>query len=388
MIINLFCGGGGSSEGIRAALGKSPDVVIDNDETAIKIHSLNHKSKHHLSDIEKTPLGKICPAGTPVELLWSSPPFATGEDSPDSTAKYIHLAAKAGVLVKADTIVLETVESFHTSPAFTKIVAGFRDSGYAVKTMALNAADFGVPTIKKRLFIVAKKNGEPQEPAPTHSKFGHNLPKWVSAASCIDWGLPIPSIFMGKEHAQSFNARRPLVEATMSRIRDGVLRFVIGKQDDFFVKEYGIKPHIQMMGPARADKSFLDPFSTLTAAGGVGRPPIGIIATIFKAPKKVAGTSDHRKELQKFFNGKLPDIGILDIGMRMLEAEEIAYGQGFPRSYKFAGNKGPMIKVAANATCPAVAAAVVAANVRLGVRPASTPPKNTPITLPPIPRKS
>lgn len=85
-----------------------------------------------------------------------------------------------------------------------------RTAGYRVDFKVLRAADFGVPTSRERLFIVARRDGLPVVwPTPTHGavdalpvRQGHRLP-WRSAAEIIDWSLPTYSVFITAEQAKS-----------------------------------------------------------------------------------------------------------------------------------------------------------------------------------------
>lgn len=49
LIIDLFAGGGGASEGIRAALGRDPDVAVNHDPEAISMHTMNHHDTMHFT---------------------------------------------------------------------------------------------------------------------------------------------------------------------------------------------------------------------------------------------------------------------------------------------------------------------------------------------------
>src|SRR5229473_5669767 len=42
-----FAGGGGSCEGIRMALGRSPDVALNHDEVAVAMHTADHPHTLH-----------------------------------------------------------------------------------------------------------------------------------------------------------------------------------------------------------------------------------------------------------------------------------------------------------------------------------------------------
>ncbi|MBL8755942.1 MAG: DNA cytosine methyltransferase [Planctomycetes bacterium] len=111
---------------------------------------------------------------------------------------------------------------------FRAFVAALRRLGYAVDWRVLCAADFGAPTIRRRLFMLARNDGQPIAwPEPTHGA-GRPLP-WRTAAECIDWSLPVPSIF---------GRKRPLAPATCRRIAAGVVRFVLQGQP-FIVRYQG-----------------------------------------------------------------------------------------------------------------------------------------------------
>ncbi|EHD9587130.1 DNA cytosine methyltransferase, partial [Salmonella enterica subsp. enterica serovar Stanley] len=113
----------------------------------------------------------------------------------------------------------------------TRLVNGL---GYTVEYRELRACDYGAPTIRKRFFMVARCDGQPVVwPEPTHGdpkseavKSGRLKP-WRTAAECIDWSIPAPSIFERK---------KPLAENTLRRIARGIQRFVIESASPFIVK--------------------------------------------------------------------------------------------------------------------------------------------------------
>lgn len=147
--------------------------------------------------------------------------------------------------VRPRIICLENVEEFQTwgplgqdgrpcpdrkGLTFRRWVGQLRALGYVVEWRELRACDYGAPTIRKRLFLVARCDGAPIVwPAPTHAKEpakGSGLLPWRTAADCIDWSLPCPSIF---------ERDRPLAEATLRRIAHGLKRFVIDAATPFIV---------------------------------------------------------------------------------------------------------------------------------------------------------
>ena len=117
--------------------------------------------------------------------------------------------------------------------------------GYAVEYRILTASDYGAPTSRKRLFILARRDGKPIVwPQATHGnpkseavKTGKLLP-WRTAADIIDWSLPVPSVFSDKSEIMQkygINAKRPLADNTMRRIIRGVDKFVIKADEPYTV---------------------------------------------------------------------------------------------------------------------------------------------------------
>lgn len=112
-----------------------------------------------------------------------------------------------------------------------QLVAGL---GYSVDHRELRACDFGAPTIRKRFFMVMRCDGVPVSwPEPTHGDpkspavQSGKLKAWRTAAECIDWSIPAPSIF---------DRKKPLAENTLKRIARGIQRFVIDNASPFIVK--------------------------------------------------------------------------------------------------------------------------------------------------------
>ncbi|MGI1966630.1 DNA cytosine methyltransferase [Citrobacter freundii] len=106
--------------------------------------------------------------------------------------------------------------------------------GYVVEYRELRACDYGAPTIRKRFFMVMRRDGKPIVwPEPTHGdpkspavQVGRLAP-WRTAAECIDWSIPAPSIF---------DRKKTLAENTLKRIARGIQRFVIESASPFIVK--------------------------------------------------------------------------------------------------------------------------------------------------------
>jgi DNA (cytosine-5)-methyltransferase 1 len=245
LVVDLFAGGGGASTGIEQALGRHVDIAVNHDPEAVSLHQANHpQTRHFVSDVfEVDPLAVT--EGRPIGLLWASPDckhFSKAKGGKPVSKKIRGLAwvvVKWARLVRPRIICLENVEEFQTwgpltdaglpcpdrkGKTFQRWVAQLRNLGYAVEWRELRACDYGAPTIRKRLFLVARCDGQPiQWPAPTHGK---GLKPYRTAAECIDWSLPCPSIF---------ERERPLAEATLRRIAHGIKRYVIDAARPFIV---------------------------------------------------------------------------------------------------------------------------------------------------------
>ncbi|MBY0513269.1 MAG: DNA cytosine methyltransferase, partial [Gemmataceae bacterium] len=118
---------------------------------------------------------------------------------------------------------------------FRQFVGRLKALGYAVEWKVLDAADYGAPTHRRRLFLVARRDGRPIcWPDPTHGDpktigrdlFSGDLLPWRTAAECIDWSVPCPSIFARK---------KPLAEKTLKRIAHGIKRYLLDSPNPFLV---------------------------------------------------------------------------------------------------------------------------------------------------------
>lgn len=116
---------------------------------------------------------------------------------------------------------------------FKSFINALRRHGYDVDHRELRACDYGAPTIRKRLFLVARCDGQPIVwPEPTHGDpcsaavRSGRLQPWRTAADCIDWDIPAPSIF---------GRKKPLAEATLRRIAKGIMRYVVNNPEPFIV---------------------------------------------------------------------------------------------------------------------------------------------------------
>lgn len=263
LIVDSFAGGGGASLGIEMATGRSPDIAINHDAEALAMHAANHPNALHLPHN----VWKVDPVavtgGRPVGLLWASPDCKHHSKAKGGKPVKREIRDLAWVVVRwarqvrPRIIMLENVEEFRDwgpltpdgrpckerkGKTFDMWVGELRRLGYKVEWRELRACDYGAPTIRKRLFLIARRDGRKIVwPAPTHGKPGSpdvvsgKLLPWRTAAEIIDWSIPCPSIFLTREEGRATGVNRPLAPNTMARIAKGVKRYVIDAAEPFIV---------------------------------------------------------------------------------------------------------------------------------------------------------
>ncbi|EPS5425669.1 TPA: DNA cytosine methyltransferase [Klebsiella michiganensis] len=317
IIVDNFAGGGGASTGIEMAIGRSVDIAINHDPNAVAMHTTNHPGTLHYCESVYSVRPKVATAGRRVGLAWFSPdcrhfskakgakpvekairglawivirwaldvgprvmmlenveefktwgPLLAAEMRPDPDRVGETFLAFVGMLtsgVSADhPALLECCEFLELSPdseQAKRLVAGL---GYVVDFRELRACDYGAPTIRKRFFMVMRRDGQPIVwPQITHGDpkspavLAGKLAPWRTAAECIDWSIPAPSIF---------GRKKSLAENTLRRIARGIQRFVIGSASPFIVK----CNHTTTRGKYDCfrGQSLADPLQTITKTHG------------------------------------------------------------------------------------------------------------------------
>lgn len=296
IIIDSFAGGGGASTGIELALGRIVNAAINHDPAAIRMHEANHPyTEHYQASVWDVNPETVC-RGRPVALAWFSPDCkhfskAKGAALVDRKIRGLAwIALRWAAKVRPRVIILENVEEFQTwgpvrkgkpvkklaGTTFQQFVGQLRALGYTVEWRELVAADYGAPTTRRRLVLIARCDGRaivwperthaPRDSAEVRS--GKLLP-WRSAAEIIDWSLPCPSIFSAKDEIHErygISAVRPLADNTMRRIIRGVDKFTIKSGAPFIVD-------CNHSGGGHVTDS-QEPCKTITAkhTGGICRP--------------------------------------------------------------------------------------------------------------------
>lgn len=265
LIVDSFAGGGGASTGIRMATGRDPDIAINHNAEAMAMHKANHPgTRHYIEDIWGVDPRAVT-GGEPVDMMWLSPDcthFSKARGKAPKSERIRGLAwtaVKWARRVRPSYIFLENVEEFqdwcpldkkgypkmHLRGAiFDKFVRHLRREGYSVSYRELVACDYGAPTSRKRFFLIATADRIPaQWPLPTH---GPGLKPYRTAAECINWSVPVPSIFERKKE---------LVDATKRRIARGIMRYVINNPNPYIVEE-GKAPFLTEHANASKQRNF------------------------------------------------------------------------------------------------------------------------------------
>lgn len=323
LIVDSFAGGGGASTGIEMALGRSPDIAINHNAAALAMHEANHPGTLHLSKNiwQVDPLEAV--GNRPVGLAWFSPDckhFSKAKGGKPVKRNVRDLAWTVVLWAKRARpaiIILENVEEFQDwgpliyaedgackpcpdrrGETFKEWVSQLKRLGYKVEFRQLVAADYGAPTTRKRLFLIARRDGQKIVwPAPTHGKpadldviAGRKLP-WRTAAEIIDWSLPCPSIFETSEEIMAkhgLRAVRPLADATMARVARGVKRYVLDAAKPFIVGcggRMGQSPERSVDRPAqtltaKADACLVVPSVIKFQSGSTGSPVTDPLPTV------------------------------------------------------------------------------------------------------------
>lgn len=308
IIVDNFAGGGGASTGIEAATGRDIDVAINHDEEAIAMHTANHpRTRHHCQSIWSIdPLDAVTIDGAPqpVRLAWFSPDCTHHSNARGGKPRekgirdlawvVVSWVERLGPKLKPAVIKVENVEEFLTwgplddegkripgrnGEEFAKWVAALRLHGYKVEWKVLKASRYGTPTIRKRLCLIARCDGLPIVwPEETNGP-GTPAP-YRTAAECIDWSIPCPSIFLTKEEGRAIGVKRPLADATMARIAKGIQRYVIDAAQPFIVNlthhggdrvESVEEPFKTITGAHRGEKALVVPIVSYAQQGGGNR---------------------------------------------------------------------------------------------------------------------
>ncbi len=191
--ISLFSGAGGLDLGIEAAGYRVTAAVEHDTDAALTME----KNFHHLAspvirrDILQVPTREILERaglrpGQPPDLLVGGPPCTPFSKSGfwlewkraglDPDASLLQAYTRVLAEAKPRAFILENVYALTyknkaSRPAYERLLREICEAGYSFDAKVLNAADYGVPQVRPRLFIVGVPRGAevPELPEPSHT---------------------------------------------------------------------------------------------------------------------------------------------------------------------------------------------------------------------------
>ena len=289
IVVDFFCGGGGAGTGLEIGLGRVVNVAKNHSPQAISMHTVNHPgAQHFTTDVFEGDPDTECggkavgwfhmspdcthhsqaAGGQPrkreirnlswIGLKWGGKkhPRVISLENVKQILQWGRLIAKrdkaTGRVVTLDQVphptkkgktsnrVAAPGEQVPVSNQFLvpdpkqrgrtwhRFVALLEGMGYVVEWKVIRACDFGAPTSRERLFMIARCDGQPIVwPEPTHAKNPvKGQQKWKTAADCIDFSDLGKSIF---------GRKKDLAEATLRRVAKGMKKFVIDSPAPFIV---------------------------------------------------------------------------------------------------------------------------------------------------------
>ncbi|UNK68327.1 DNA cytosine methyltransferase [Pseudomonas simiae] len=277
IVVDFFCGGGGAGTGLEMGLGRAVNVAKNHSPQAISMHTVNHPgAKHFTTDVFEGDPDTECggkavgwfhmspdcthhsqaAGGQPrkreirnlswIGLKWAGMkrPRVISLENVKQILQWGRLIAKrdkaTGRVVKLGGEVAAPGEVVPVGQQFLipdpkqrgrtwrRFVALLEGMGYVVEWKVIKACDFGAPTSRERLFMIARCDGQPIVwPEPTHAKNpAKGQQKWKTAADCIDL------TDLGKS---IFGRKKDLAPATLRRVAKGMKKFVIDSAAPFIV---------------------------------------------------------------------------------------------------------------------------------------------------------
>lgn len=309
-VLDLFCGGGGSSWGARNA-GAEIVCGVDAWPVATQTYRANFPGARVFNTtLDENSCSSLLGDVGPIDILLASPECtnhtcARGSRPRDEhskrTANYVINFAKE---LKPRWIVLENVVQMRNWHGYTPLIGDLEALGYNIRPHTLDAFDFGVPQTRRRLFLLCDREVMPAEV----EKPSTGCPRARTAADVIQFDGPWqsrPLYSYGRASDTLARAERAMDE--------------LGKGEPFLIVYYG-------------------------SDGSGGWQPL-------ERPLRTLTTLDRFGLVT--WKGRTPML-------RMLQAPELMGAMGFDKDYTLPnGSRRDRIKILGNGVCPPVMKSVV-----------------------------
>jgi DNA (cytosine-5)-methyltransferase 1 len=192
--VDLFCGCGGLTVGLKAA-GLRVVAGVEVEAHAFATYKTNHPEVQvYHQDIRTVDAGSLLAhADGRIDVLAGCPPC---QGFSSLTAKWRRsdprdgLVAEMGRFVRGlrpRVVMMENVPGLAIKgwPILEELIRELEADGYIVNWDILQVADYGVPQRRRRLVLLAGRGFDVPLPAPTHCRTGESLPKWRSLRQAI-----------------------------------------------------------------------------------------------------------------------------------------------------------------------------------------------------------
>jgi DNA (cytosine-5)-methyltransferase 1 len=190
--VSLFTGAGGLDIGVERA-GYAVLFAVENDPTAVA--TLNRNRARYFPAMEKVTrldvttldpqrvMAKVGVGPGEIDLLIGGPPCVAFSKSGfhleykregrDPKASLLDDYLRFLEALRPKAYIMENVFGLayrnQSAPFFQRLCDGIKAAGYSLRHQVLNAADYGVPQNRQRLFIIGSSDGrELEHPAATH----------------------------------------------------------------------------------------------------------------------------------------------------------------------------------------------------------------------------
>jgi DNA (cytosine-5)-methyltransferase 1 len=317
-MIDLFAGAGGLSLGLCRGGFSLLDAIEQDGDACASFRSLHRGMEIGPRSIEEVSFSSY---RGQVALLAGGPPcqpFSNGgkregkSDPRDGLPEFLRAITE----MQPDAVLIENVPgllSGRRRAYFGSLIRSLRSRRYKVTWLVLNAAEYGVPQKRSRLFIVGSRRGRFAFPPPTHG--GRAKRAYVRSGSVLD-----PAVVDGPANNSIVTyARNPDIRPSPY---DGHLFNGGGRA-------------IDLAGPA----------PTILASAGGNKTPFVDTAEV------VPAYHEH------LLAGGAPRRGQVD-GARRITVNEAAALQSFPRRARFAGPRSKQYTLVGNAVPPRLACVV------------------------------
>lgn len=198
-VVSLFSGAGGLDLGFKMA---GHEIIWANDNFSDAVETYKANLGEHIVcediykiDVEKIPGCDIVIGGFPCQGFSIANMKRHADDSRNELYKMLIkvITTKHPKFFVAENV--KGILSLDHGEVIKMIMNDFNSIGYAAEYKVLNAADYGVPQIRKRVIVVGVRNDidfKYEYPKPTHNEYGSDgLQRWISVGEVMK-NIPDP----------------------------------------------------------------------------------------------------------------------------------------------------------------------------------------------------